>query len=401
MIKNKVQALEKGSNITILLLTTEYNEHVIGGMGRHVIDLTAEGTKCGLSYIVVTSSTTEEESYHVENGVHVFRLLPWKKKSKDFLDYIRNLNFRFSQFVLQELHIPFDIIHAHDWLTGIAGIQLKTMMKLPLLSTIHATEIGRKQGELNPLTKKITDYETELVHFSDQVIVCSMYMKNVLQKQFNCPIDKIEVIPNGIIPKNYQSVMLMEETIHLYPFIHSPYLLAMGRLVKEKGFQLLIQAFSKFHNSFPELRIVIAGVGPFSKHLEELTKNLNLEKKVIFTGFVHPLERNTLLTHCEMLVVPSLYEPFGIISLEGMIAAKPTIAFNIGGLTEVLSENRGILVKEVTSKCLAECLQIYLSQPALYRKNAATGYEAANTIYNWSNLIEKTINLYIKMVKSR
>ncbi|MGM0874265.1 MAG: glycosyltransferase family 4 protein [Bacillota bacterium] len=400
MIDKKVLALDGGANITVLLLTTEYGDKIIGGLGRHVNDLTVEGTKRGIVFIVVTVSQTHEESYRVEDGVHVFRLLPWQRKSKDFLEYILNVNFRFLQFILQELHLSFDLIHAHDWLTGIAGGQLKTIMNLPLLSTIHATEIGRKQGEINQLIKRITDYEKNLVHSSDKVIVCSLFMKNVLKNEFSLPMDRIEVIPNGIIPKNYQSVMLQEDAIKRFPFIQSPFLLAMGRLVKEKGFQLLIQAFSEIHENFSELRLVIAGVGPYGNQLKQLTRDLHLENKVIFTGFVQGIERNTLLKHCEIVVIPSLYEPFGIISLEGMVAAKPTIAFKIGGLAEILADNRGILINEATSKCLAEKLHFYLSQPNQMRKVADAGYEAANSIYNLSNLVDETVILYMKMVRT-
>src|SRR5690606_17516147 len=128
--------------------------------------------------------------YKVEDGVHVFRLLPGKRKPSEFLDYIRNINFRLSQFVLQELQLSYDLIHVHDWLTGIAGSQLKDILKMPLLTTFHATEIGRKQDQVTAITKRITDYETKLVQASDRIIVCSLYMKNVLINELGCPIDK-------------------------------------------------------------------------------------------------------------------------------------------------------------------------------------------------------------------
>ncbi|MCM3650469.1 glycosyltransferase family 4 protein [Metabacillus litoralis] len=400
-MSEKVPLLNNRSHLTVLLLTTEYKDQIIGGLGRHVTDLVSEGTKRGLHFIVITISKTNEESYKIEDGVHVFRLLPWQRNAKDFLEYIHNLNFRFSQFVLQELHLPFNLIHVHDWLTGIAGIQLKTFMNLPLLTTIHATENGRKSGKVDKVSKRITEYETMLIHKSDQIIVCSQFMKNVLLDEFKCPIKKVEVIANGIIPKNYQSVIFEEDAIHGFSHIKAPYLLAMGRHVKEKGFQHLIQAFADIQMDFPDLKLVIAGSGPDSKHLKQLTKELSIDNKVIFPGFVQNQERNMLLHHCEMLVIPSLYEPFGIIALEGMITKKPVVAFTLGGLSEVLADDRGILVNEATSKSLANTLQLYLSQPSLSKRNAMVGYDAAITNYNWSYIIEEMADLYSKLVNTR
>ncbi|QGQ47271.1 glycosyltransferase family 4 protein [Metabacillus sediminilitoris] len=386
---------------TVLLLTTEYGEHIIGGLGRHVTDLTIEGSKCGITYIVITVSQDNYESYTIENGIHVYRLLPWQKTSKDFLEYIRNINFRFTQFVLQELDYTFDLIHAHDWLMGIAANHIKKTLNLPLLSTIHATETGRKLGMIDTISKTIIEYESNLIRNSNHIIVCSLYMKNVLKNELSCQTNKIEVIPNGIIPSNYQSVLEREEAFKSFSFINSPFILAMGRLVKEKGFHLLIQAFSEIVDDYPDLYLVIAGVGPYQNELIQLAMDLHIENKIKFPGFVNEQERNTLLSRCEIVVVPSLYEPFGIISLEGMIAAKPVVSFNIGGLAEILAHNRGLIVNELSSKCLGEILQSYLLQPLKYNNMVMSGFEAASSQYNLSNLIYHTVELYRKITNKR
>ncbi|MGM7721122.1 glycosyltransferase family 4 protein [Metabacillus sp. Hm71] len=384
------------SNPTVLILTSEYRDNIIGGLGRHVTDLTSVGSKQGMNFIVVTSSNTHEESYMIENGIHVFRLLSWQRRPHDFVDHIRNMNFRFVQFVIQELPLSFDLIHVHDWLTGLAGEQIKQILHKPLIATIHATERGRKQGVDNFLTKQITDYESKLIQVSDRVIVCSQFMRTVLQKEFACPIHKLEIIPNGIIPVNYLDIINRKD---VFPFKRSKYFLGMGRLVKEKGFQLLIQAFADIHKDYPEIKLVIAGEGPYEDELKELTKNLHIEENVYFTGFVQELARNTLIKNCELVVVPSIYEPFGIIALEGMIASKPVVAFQIGGLTEILKDGRGILVQETTSVSLMECLRDYLTNPKRFQMIAHKGYMAANTTYNWSNLIHRVFEFYTKTVK--
>ncbi|KKI88611.1 hypothetical protein WQ54_30935 [Bacillus sp. SA1-12] len=387
----------EGFNPTVLILTSEYRENIIGGLGRHVTDLTSEVSKRGINFIVVTISNKNEESYKIENGVHVFRLLSWQRSPQDFLDFIRNMNFRFVQFVLQEMKLSFDLIHVHDWLTGLAGEQIKQILHKPLITTIHAAERGRKLGEDNLLTNKITDYESKLIKVSDRIIVCSQFMNNVLQKEFGCPMHKLEVIPNGIIPRNYLDKLKRKELI---PFGKSKYFLGMGRLVKEKGFQVLIDAFADIHKDYPQIKLVIAGEGPYEDELRELAKKLHIEENVYFTGFIQDTARNTLLKHCELVIIPSLYEPFGIIALEGMVTEKPVVAFHLGGLAEILKEDRGILIGEATVRNLREFLRHYLTDPKQYQEIAHRGYLAANTIYNWSNLSFEVIDLYKKMIKT-
>lgn len=396
---NKQMVIKAKSELTVLVFTTEYGDKIVGGLGRHVTDLISEGSKRGISYIVITVSKDDNESYKEEDGVHVYRLLPLQKKTANFLDYIRNVNFRFSQFVLQELPLSFDIIHAHDWLTAIAGIQVQSLMKRPLLSTIHATEKGRKLAKDDIVTGPITEYEKELIQFSDRIIVCSQYMRNVLLDDFSYSEDKIEVIPNGIIAKNYHETMDYIDALRTFPFIQSSYIVTIGRLVREKGFELLIQAFAIIQPTFPNIKLVIAGVGPNRSVLEQLARELHIGNRVIFTGFLQELERNTLLKYCEMLVIPSLYEPFGIIALEGMVAKKPVMAFNIGGLSEILVENRGILLNEVSSHALADGLDKYLSKRNQMNDCKNACIKATNSTYNMSLLINDTIKIYRKVLK--
>ncbi|MBM7604697.1 glycosyltransferase involved in cell wall biosynthesis [Metabacillus crassostreae] len=377
---------------TVLILSTEYGENMIGGLGRHVTDLVETGTNFHLNYIVVTLSTTDHETYSCENGIHIYRLLPWQKNPSNFLEYIKNVNFRFSQFVLQELQYSFDLIHVHDWLTGTAGCALRNHTGIPLVTTIHSTEKERKLGDFNLLIEEITSYENELINKSDQIIVCSEYMKKLLKAKYEASSEKIEIIPNGLIPEKYT---LTDDT---NPLLSTPYLLAMGRLVTEKGFHLLLEAFSLIYEEFPEFSVVIAGAGPAEMSLKQQVSALGLDGRVFFPGYIHERERNVYLKFCDMLIIPSLYEPFGIIALEGMIYSKPIISFDVGGLTSVLAPNRGIIVKSTKVEKLAEQLRYYLNNPDKANEIAVKGHQTIASLYQWNNLILKIINVYKKTV---
>lgn len=379
---------------TVLLLTTEFGQQIVGGLGRHVNDLVEIGSKQNLQFVVMTISFDDKESYTVEEGVHIFRLLPWKKRSTDFIDFIKNMNFRMTQFILQELQLSFDLIHIHDWMLAFVGCHIKKELHKPLITTFHSTEKERKQYNNGEILSIITQYENLLLHDSDRIIVCSRYMEKIIEHKIKGRNVKPERIPNGIVAENYQSTLDHKQALSRFPFLNSPYLLAMGRLVKEKGFQLLIESIIKIHKEVPGFKLVIVGEGPFEEHLKQMVKEAQLERYVFFTGFLEGEERNTLLHFCHLFVVPSLYEPFGIVALEAMLFRKAVVSFNIGGLKEVLANNRGVLVKQLDSQSLANHLLYCLLHPIQMNKIATEGYNAVMRDYQWEKLIKKTINIY-------
>lgn len=382
---------------TILLLTTEFHDQLIGGLGRHINDLVRTG-KHKMTFIVMTISHTGNESYSVEEGIHIFRLLPWKDESVDISDYFRNLNFRFIQFILQDLHLRFDIVHVHDWFFAITGCQIKKLLKKPLVSTFHSTESERKQFNNGNAIPQILEYEDQLLQLSDHIIVCSDYMKNILIERWPSRNKSISIIPNGIIVDDFSKFLCQDDALRRFPFIKKPFLLGMGRLVKEKGFHVLIEAFSKLQDKHPTLKLVLAGIGPYENQLKQMVELNGLESKVIFVGFLKEMERNTLLTMCEMLVVPSLYEPFGIVALEGMVSAKPVLAFKTGGLKEILQYPDRMIVDQVSSSGLGDKLHYCLQHPIEMEKIADQGYQAVIDNYQWFSIIKKTIAVYNQMV---
>ncbi|PMC39630.1 hypothetical protein CJ195_06855 [Bacillus sp. UMB0899] len=383
---------------TVLLLTTEYGDQLIGGLGRHVNDLVRTGSEYNVTFIVMTLSHTGKESYISEDGIHVFRLLPWQEQSKGLSDYFMNLNFRFTQFILQDLHLNFDLIHVHDWFFSITAYQIKKVLRKPFITTFHSTEKERKQFNNGKVIDKIVKHEDQLLLHSDHIIVCSHYMENILVKRMVDQYASISVIPNGIVLENMKRLLSKDEALKRFPFITKPFLLGVGRMVKEKGFQVFVDAFSMIQHKFPALKLVLAGSGPYERELKKIVEIHGLESKVIFVGFLNEKERNTLLSKCEMLVIPSLYEPFGIVALEGMALAKPIIAFNTGGLKEILRDQRGIIVDQVSSVYLAERLHFYLENAKEMEKIACFGNQEMKEEYQWLTIIEKTISLYISVV---
>lgn len=386
---------------TVLHLTTEFGDQLIGGLGRHVNDLVQSCKEENLTIIVMTISHTGKESYSFNDGIHIFRMIPWQEDSASLPDYFRNLNFRFTQFILQDLHIQFDLVHVHDWFFATTACQIKKMLGIPFVSTIHSTERERKQFNNGKVIPQIIEYEDQLLQYSDHIIVCSEYMKDILLIRKPNRQNSISVIPNGIILENLKKMLSKDEALKRFPFLTEPILLGIGRLVKEKGFHILIEAFSQIHRQYPTLKLVLAGSGPYENELKRISKLYKLDSKVIFVGFLNEIERNTLLSKCEIVVIPSLYEPFGIVALEGLAASKPVLAFKTGGLKEIVKDNRGILLEGISSVQLAERLHKCLQHPKDVEAVALRGYQAMIAEYQWLSIIRITISMYNKVVSNR
>ena len=133
--------------------------------------------------------------------------------------------------------IDFDLIQAHDWLVGAAAISLQEEWNIPLISTIHATEHGRNGGIHTEVQKFIHEKESQLIHASNGIIVCSDYMKDELIEIFQADQNKIYTIPNGI-DMSFSYERATNAISGLSISSEKKVVFSIGRLVKEKGFRL-------------------------------------------------------------------------------------------------------------------------------------------------------------------
>lgn len=380
----------------ILMVSTEYPPNIVGGLGRHVDELS--NALAGQNYEVVLLTIASDEKPLYEKPIpnlHVYRIQSLQQKHKSLTEWTMNHNSAFVQFLLNNKHIEYDIVHVHDWLTGGAGRSIQNLFKVPLIATIHATEQGRVKEISTPLQKFIHREENLLVHAADRVIVCSDYMLKEVTEQFRIPSEKLTVIPNGInllktnmYDKNSQKCKVISLT-------GQPYLFSMGRLVAEKGFDVLLSALPGILKRFPKIRMVIAGDGPHRNEYEKKAKELNVHKNVTFLGFIDEDLIHILLTHCEMKIIPSYYEPFGIVALESMAAKKLTIAANTGGLREIIKHNEnGLLFERGNSKALASAILEALQHKERADRLAQKGYEEVLSRFAYEHIVKKVIKEY-------
>lgn len=385
----------------ILMLSWEYPPVSHGGLARHVQDLSEALVRKGIEVFVVTQGSAELPADEIINGVRVLRTIPVAVTANNFVEDILQLNFQLLERALvlfRELDNNLDIIHGHDWLVFWASKVLKHSFTTPLIYTIHATEFGRNQGIYNDMQRYINDLEWYASFEAWKLIVCSQYMNNEVRNLFQVPEDKAVVIGNGVNEQNYRG----DSSPAYRDFYASPdedIVFYVGRIVREKGIQVLIQAIPEILKTNPKTKFVIAGKGPYLDNLRSLAEYLGVAERVYFTGFISDRERNNLYRIADVAVFPSLYEPFGIVALEAMVTRTPVIVSEVGGLAEFVRDGEnGLTVKPNDPQQLAEKIRFLLNNKERAREMASRAYEIVKRDFTWDEIANKTLAVYEEVI---
>lgn len=221
--------------------------------------------------------------------------------------------------------ISFDLIHAHDWLTYPAGIILKRRFKKPLVVHLHATEFDRALGYGHPIIHEI---EYLGLNYADRVIAVSNYTKSIAQEHYKVPEEKIKVIHNAFTAK-----ALVPKKIKKFK---EPVILFLGRLTPQKGPTIFLEIAKKVLERGVKARFVVAGAGEMERELMLEASSLGIGTYIMFTGFLTRQEVEEALSISDILVMPSVSEPFGIVALEAMHFGCALILSKQSGASEVI-----------------------------------------------------------------
>ena len=287
---------------------------------------------------------------------------------------------------------PPGIIHVHDWMAGHAGRLLASAWQVPLVSTIHATERGRHQGHLPPgISPWIDAQERHLVRASARVIVCADHMRDHLTTFLDADPSGVVVIPNGVdmaswaVPRAAGTAMRRR----CAPTGHH-HIVSAGRLEYEKGVQVLLDATASL--AVPSsVRLTVAGDGTYGRVLREQSMRQS-SPRVRFLGRVDQPRLARLFSSASVVVVPSLYEPFGLAALEAMASGVPVIASRTGGLIDVIGD-AGILVPPGDARALGVAIDGLLSDSGRRRGLVAAGLRRAREL-SWTATAEQTLRVY-------
>ena len=340
----------------ILMLTWEYPPRVVGGISRVVYDLSHRLIKDGHEVTVVTYRDGEVPYYEDDKGVKVYRVDNYMIQPNNFIDWILQLNFNMVEKANQIIaeQGKFDVIHAHDWLVANAA---------------------------------------------NEVIVNSNYMKSEVQRLFGLPFEKINVVPNGVNLNKFTGMDRDYSFRRKYAMDNEKIILFMGRLVYEKGVQNLIAAMPKVLSSYHDAKLVIAGKGGMLDELKAQADYLGISNKVYFAGYMNGNDVEKMYKAADISVFPSTYEPFGIVALEGMLAERPIVVSDAGGLGEIV-EHR---VTGMKSYCgnpnsIADSILELLFNPELCDNIVKNAKIKVKENYNWQKIAQDTHFTYQKAI---
>lgn len=287
-----------------------------------------------------------------------------------------------------------DVVHAHDWMVAWAGDTLATLLGAPLVATVHATERGRHGGHLPPgLPGTIHSIEWWLTYQAQHIIACSRFMVREVIDGFELPPEKVHLIPNGVDTERWLPDHDSARSPRRNPT--EPLVVAWGRIQYEKGFQVLARAMAEVRHRIPGIRCVIAGRGTYLPELQTQIEMEGVSDIVQLAGFVPDHELRQLLAAAHCVVIPSLYEPFGIVALEGMAAGAPTIVARTGGLAEIVEgTDAGLLFEPDDHHQLADRMAALISDHDLADRLRHTAADLLRSTYTWDAIAAATASMY-------
>ena len=313
------------------------------------------------------------------------KIIDYKKAVIEYKDRILD--------VLKNMKLDFDIIYAYDWLTALAGIEIKKIYKKPLVIHFHSLVYDRVGG--NPdMLKYLYDYdygiELEACKYADKVIVVSKREKDILVKYYNCDEKKIDVIYNApdddfSIKEKINSKIKEKYKIVLY----------LGRMTMHKGPDYLLRAAKRVLEKRKDVLFIFAGTGEMLEQLIKMAADLNISKNVIFTGWVDDDLAEYLYSIADIFVLPSVSEPFGLTPFEALKYKDYIIISKQTGIYEVLKNAMAVDFWDVNK--MADYILALLSYPKLGEYEIKLCLDDIKNL-SWKDSVEKLISIFNSLI---
>jgi D-inositol-3-phosphate glycosyltransferase len=311
----------------------------------------------------------------------------------------------------------YELLHTNYWLSAWVGMQLKEQLHIPQVHTYHS--IGavkfKTTGEWPEIAQTRLDVEKKLLEQADCVVSTSPNEEADLRK-FVSKKGTVRIIPCGTDTQRYGLVHQEQAREQLGLDPDMPMVAYVGRFDPRKGIDTLIQAWAKLgslsessaSDQVPKGQVyIVGGSRPGSaddeetKRLKALVKKLGLEETVIFTGRVSDADLLLYYAAANVCVIPSHYEPFGLVALEAMASGTPVIASNVGGLKYTVRPCvTGLLVPPKDSDALAEALTQVFEQPDLWKRYGVAAQQHVQEVFSWSGVASQLKQLYTSLAKS-
>jgi glycosyltransferase involved in cell wall biosynthesis len=368
----------------------------VGGVGVHVPELAAALQRRQHVVHVFTRQGANQPHYDCVHGVHYHRC-PFHV-TPNFVDEINNMCRSFvHHFNAVEDHAGrFDLVHAHDWLASNAVVWIKEGRGRKAVLTMHSTEYGRNGNRFfGGQASRVQDHERHGTYCADRVITVSNQLKVEVKWLYNLPEHKVRMIYNGVNASTFDYWVdpgAVKKRYAIGPL--DPTILFVGRLVVQKGPDILVRAMPALLRYYPHAKFVFVGDGHMKNDVCGLAHQLGVAHALRVLGVKRGQELHDLFKACDVVAVPSRNEPFGIVILEGWSAHKPVVSTKRGGPAEFVWHDVNGLQVDDTTDSVAWGLGTLLADHERCRWMGRNGRAAVDAVFSWDRIAEQTEEVY-------
>ena len=379
----------------VLHVAWEYPPSRHGGLGRALHGLAVAQAAAGADVTVVATASGRRTD-GMRHGVRVVRpggAAP--QLSGGWEAVVADTDSALAEVAATTAAGGADVVHTHDWMVARAARAAASAAGAPLVLTVHGTERGRHQGWVPPGTgERVDAAERALAGAAARVVVCSRDMAREVTGHLDVPEGRVGVVPNAPSAADLRRAPRAAATAARARLgeEREPLVVVPGRLEYEKGGHVLLEAVAALRR---RVRVVFAGDGSQDAALGTRAHDLGVTRTVTFAGYLQPLLLRALLRAADIVVVPSLYEPFGLAATEAMAAGTPLVASRVGGLAEQVEDGvTGLLVSAGDAAELREAISAVLDDP---RAAAERAHEARRRLlhgWRWADAAAATLEIY-------
>jgi D-inositol-3-phosphate glycosyltransferase len=324
---------------------------------------------------------------------------------EQLLSYMEDFG-RFMVRFARRQRIPYDIVHANFFMSGLAAQQVKQALGIPFVITFHALGRVRRlcQGQADTFPVSRLAIEQNLMRDADRIIAECPQDRRDMEQLYGAARERIDIVPCGFDPEELWLVStIARQQLGLDP--HEFIVLQLGRMVPRKGIDTVIQSIALLRQRFGiRARLLVVGGNaeqidisntPELARLLALTRELDIERQVVFTGQKSRSQLRYYYSAANAFVTTPWYEPFGITPVEAMACGTPVIGAAVGGIkSTVVDGATGYLVPPKDPEAVARRLASLHNQPELARRMGQQGMRRAYQLYTWSNVAAQIAAVY-------
>jgi glycogen(starch) synthase len=376
----------------ILMLTWEFPPSSAGGIAAHVDGLSQAMSRLGHEVVVITRQLPGTPTDTRVGSVRVLRAdidLPWLPDNP--VTQAASANHAFVAISARLIAWRPHIVHAHDWHVAWAANALSEIHGATMITTFHGTERGRHGGHLPPGdASDINTVEWWQSYRSSRVTASTKLMAREIVEGFELDPDRVIRVPAGIDPTWWQTVGPDEAADE-----RSRRVFAWGRVQYEKGFQVLARAIATLRARSPGVECTIAGRGSYLPELQSQIDIAGVGDIIEVPGYLSDPELRAAVHGAGCVVIPSLYEPFGVVALEALAGGAPLVVANTGGLAEMVAGTGAALLFEPgNADDLASCIERVLNERELGDEMIAAGKSLLVASYSWDAIAARTLDVF-------